>query len=175
MSYEVTVTLPCSKCNSSKPIDAFRKRPGRSENGKRRGRWSCCKRCESDATKTPRGKMLQKERGLRFRMKLKSEDYAEYRRREREQNLRRKYGFGQEEYDKLVDSQNGLCAICKRPPSKGRGKRLHVDHDHTTGNIRGLLCGSCNTSLGGFMDDTDLLESAIMYLKNSKAGLVVQV
>lgn len=174
MSYEVTVTLPCSKCNSSKPIDAFRKRPDRSENGKRRGRWSCCKQCEADNTKTPRGRMLQKQRGLRFRMKLRNRDYDEYRRREREQNLRRKYGFGEDGYKQLAEKQNGVCAICKNPPTRGRSGKLHIDHDHSTGAIRGLLCGLCNTSLGGFGDNAEILRSAIMYLEEHTAQMAVQ-
>lgn len=170
MSFEVAMTLPCTKCNSEKPIVAFRKRSGRSERGRRLGRWSHCKQCESDYANSPRGRAMQRERGLKCRRRFRERDYHEYRRREREQNLRRKYGFGHDEYERLSDKQNGLCAICHTEPTRGRGKRLHIDHDHETGAIRGLLCGMCNVSLGGFDDDVQRLRNAIAYLKSTGSG-----
>ena len=102
---------------------------------------------------------------MEFRQRLKVSDYKEYRRREREGNLRRLYGFGEEEYTRLVEAAGGVCAICGEPPVKGRGKKLVVDHDHETGNLRGLLCAPCNASLGGFKDDPAVLAKAIEYLK----------
>lgn len=71
------------------------------------------------------------------------------------------------EYQVMHDAQNGLCAICKLP-TKGRGQAkntLAVDHNHTTGKIRGLLCTHCNTGLGLFRDDIQLLKEAINYLQ----------
>lgn len=65
-------------------------------------------------------------------------------------------------YVYLFDKQNGICAICGSPPSD---KRLAVDHCHTTGKIRGLLCSSCNCALGLFKDNTELLDRAAGYLK----------
>ena len=56
-----------------------------------------------------------------------------------------KYGITAEQYNKMLAEQNGVCAICGRPP---KTKRLHVDHDHKTGKIRALLCMMCNTKLG---------------------------
>lgn len=69
----------------------------------------------------------------------------------------------------LYVAQGGLCAICRRTPT-GRDKRsetLHVDHDHATGKIRGLLCINCNQGLGSFKDDRELLEMAVKYLDTS--------
>ncbi len=68
-----------------------------------------------------------------------------------------------EGFDALFEAQNGLCAICKRE-SNGVG-RLHVDHDHTTMRIRGLLCYSCNKALGLFQDDVTVVEEALRYLE----------
>jgi hypothetical protein len=69
----------------------------------------------------------------------------------------------------LVAKQGGVCAICRKPSDavskNGRtGSRLSIDHDHETGNIRGLLCRKCNLGLGNFGDDTDLLLAAVNYL-----------
>lgn len=81
-----------------------------------------------------------------------------------------KYGISKEEYDRILEAQDG-CAICKR--RSDTNKLLAVDHDHTCcpgkrscGNcIRGLLCSSCNTGLGFFRDNLDLLIRAIEYLE----------
>jgi hypothetical protein len=59
--------------------------------------------------------------------------------------LKLKYNMTVEQYDKMFEKQNGLCAICGRPQNS---KTLAVDHNHNTGKIRGLLCSSCNTALG---------------------------
>jgi len=78
--------------------------------------------------------------------------------------LKRKYGITLEQYEKLLADQGGVCAVCGGP-HVGVGGRYHVDHDHRTGVVRGLLCGTCNTGLGQFKDDPVVLEKAISYLK----------
>jgi len=90
-------------------------------------------------------------------------------RRARQALLRRQFGMTPDDYNALLFSQHGCCAICQRPErcnaAKGTTpKLLAVDHDHTTGAIRGLLCHACNLSLGGFEDRLDLLEAAYTYL-----------
>lgn len=65
--------------------------------------------------------------------------------RTRRCELIRKYGITPEDYDALFVAQDGKCAICLKPP---KVFRLHTDHDHKTGTVRGLLCVSCNTKLG---------------------------
>lgn len=67
-----------------------------------------------------------------------------------------------DDYKRLLDGQNGVCAICGRPPNPGRV--LAVDHDHKTGLRRALLCDPCNRALGLFGDDPDRLRAAIEYL-----------
>jgi hypothetical protein len=76
------------------------------------------------------------------------------------------YGISVNQYDALVKKQNGKCAICGRPPHGERRNQifLNVDHDHTTGNIRGLLCNSCNLVLGNIDDNQEWLRNAIDYL-----------
>lgn len=82
---------------------------------------------------------------------------------QRERRYRRDYGITPLQYEEMVAEQSGLCLICGGPPN-GRGKRLHVDHCHDTGAVRGLLCGNCNTALGLFGDDPDRLLAAAAYL-----------
>lgn len=72
--------------------------------------------------------------------------------------------FKDKEQTRLYIEQKGCCAICKRHQTEFK-KRLNIDHCHTTGVVRGLLCQTCNTSLGGFKDNVKNLESAISYLK----------
>jgi hypothetical protein len=70
-----------------------------------------------------------------------------------------------EEFNRILLEQNNVCAICGEKDFK---KRLSVDHCHKTGKFRGLLCQTCNTSLGGFKDNVELLKSAIKYLTTKK-------
>jgi hypothetical protein len=158
--------LSCSRCKQDKPIEAFRRRRNRPETGTRFGRWSWCRQCEIDSFKTPKRRAQASVRQKVFRDNLRTNNLAEMRRREREQNLRSKYGFGEEEYNAMLHTHGGLCAICGKPPTTGRGKKLHVDHDHDSGVIRGLLCSVCNVSLGGFKDDPALLRRAAEYVES---------
>jgi hypothetical protein len=75
--------------------------------------------------------------------------------------------FTTEEYEELLVKQNYGCAICNAKSNRN-GTRLCVDHCHTTGKIRGLLCHDCNTSLGKFEDNVELLQKAIDYVKKYK-------
>ncbi len=81
-----------------------------------------------------------------------------------ENRLRRQYGITTKEYQDIWEIQGGLCAVCKRPESENNGKKLAVDHNHTTGNIRGLLCLACNTAIGSLKDSKELVKKAFEYL-----------
>lgn len=77
------------------------------------------------------------------------------------------YGITNADFENMVKKQDGVCAICGLPPNgnpKTKEKRLHVDHDHITGKVRGLLCFKCNSALGNFNDARDLVASALDYL-----------
>lgn len=78
----------------------------------------------------------------------------------------REFGLTVDDYNLLLEQQNGVCAICKKVDSDGR--RLAVDHCHGTGTVRGLLCRRCNTAIGLFEDDADLIQTAINYLNPSR-------
>jgi len=78
--------------------------------------------------------------------------------------LKRRFGITLEEYNKMYAVQHGKCLICDATEST-LNHRLAVDHCHTTGKIRGLLCKSCNVALGGFKENIKNLTRAIEYLK----------
>lgn len=95
------------------------------------------------------------------------------RRKEIEQKHKlKRYGITPDKYAEKLEKQQGLCALCNNPPSgKGRsGQSLHVDHDHVTGELRDLLCGSCNRALGLFHDDPELLAKAVRYILNHRTN-----
>lgn len=82
----------------------------------------------------------------------------------RDSHLKRHYGISLEDYNVLLEKQKGLCAICKRKELHQRWKCLSVDHNHKTGEVRGLLCHRCNVVLG-YANDINVLIMAIKYLK----------
>lgn len=81
-----------------------------------------------------------------------------------DRRLKRLYGITSTEYDNLFTKQNGLCAICKSTKSTN-SKKFHIDHNHTNGKVRALLCNHCNIGLGHFKDSINLLQTAIEYIK----------
>lgn len=82
-----------------------------------------------------------------------------------ELHMKRSYRLGFKEYEQMLFSQNGVCAICSGEPPKNQHKtRLNIDHCHTTGKVRGLLCDACNRAIGLLKDSPDLLNKAISYL-----------
>ena len=93
-------------------------------------------------------------------------------------NLKANYGITLEVYEQIYEAQGGGCAICGVSMTllaAGPAERLCVDHCHSTGQIRGLLCKPCNTALGALSDDTLRLQKAIRYLNGSNADLVASV
>lgn len=74
-------------------------------------------------------------------------------------NLKKKYGMSLEDFDKIRQEQDAKCKICNQE------KFLVVDHCHSSGRVRGLLCSSCNTAIGLLKDDVDILQKAINYLQ----------
>jgi len=81
-----------------------------------------------------------------------------------ELHMKRAYGLDFKDYEKMLEAQNGVCAICSSPPPNNRKTRLAIDHCHKTGKVRGLLCDKCNRSIGLLKDDVNILTKAIEYL-----------
>lgn len=93
---------------------------------------------------------------------MKSE---KYRQSIRNGGLKHRFGITSADYYEMLKEQKSVCAICGE---KDENRNLHVDHDHETGEVRGLLCKQCNHGLGNFRDNKQYLNSAIEYLdKNS--------
>jgi len=100
--------------------------------------------------------------------------YTEYARAHRERNrdryfdrrLQREYGITLADYYRILTTQGGGCGICGVAESRNKdgSGRLHVDHDHATGNVRGLLCDTCNRGIGQLGDNVDRVKAAVRYL-----------
>lgn len=137
----------CTKCNVNKPLENYYNSP----TGKF-GKNSWCKECE----KIKRRNYVAKNPDL-------------IRDRQLLGKRRSLYGLTQEQFEDIYKNQKGLCYICEEVldlDRKGCDKRkCVVDHDHNTGEIRGLLCRLCNQGLGLFKDNNKILERAIMYLR----------
>ena len=117
----------------------------------------------NESTKTWRKNNPEKIREIRKRTDAKRKE------RKRHTNLMREYGISLEQYNEFLKFQNGVCAICKQPETQvsrhGTPLPLCVDHCHTSGKVRGLLCRSCNLGIGNLKDSIDNLLNAILYLK----------
>lgn len=83
----------------------------------------------------------------------------------RGRQYKKKYGISLQEYNSLLISQGGVCKSCGSPPSR---RNLDIDHDHSTGMIRGLLCSNCNTALGLLKEDPLRIKKLLEYLCKGK-------
>jgi len=81
-------------------------------------------------------------------------------------HLKRRYGLTAEDVDAMIDAQGGKCAACRV------GEPKHVDHDHATGEVRGILCFTCNVALGNVGDDIARLQALAVYLLRSEGRIV---
>jgi hypothetical protein len=158
----------CKRCGIVKPLGEFYANPGA-----RDGRRPECKQCTAASRKAwyreNRHKVIarvqqwredNRERYLTYQREYKQSRPEQ----EREGYLRRTFGITLADYEALLDSQSGLCAICGRSP-KAKAP-LHVDHNHSTGEIRGLLCVRCNNALGLFDECPERFYLAADYLQS---------
>lgn len=163
----------CSRCKESKPTTCFHARNGAAD--KLQG---SCKECAAKAFKAYRlsnkGKFALYRYNARpevkamradLQRKYKAEAPERVAARKRKAHLKKEFGITPSVYDAMLAAQNGVCAICGTNTPSPHRVNFYVDHCHTTGKIRGLLCGSCNTGLGHFKDNPDLLTTAISYLE----------
>jgi len=100
----------------------------------------------------------------------KSKVNSTYDKKSARKNLLKRRNLSSEEYSNLLIKQNEACAICGssvgHQTNRGKKASLAIDHDHSTGAVRGLLCNKCNRALGYFQDDVDIMRRAISYLLN---------
>lgn len=160
-------TKRCSVCGETRALTDFYAASGTRDG--LRGDCKVCfaaraaKRYREDPEKVKaRVRQWQQENRERYReSQRRIKQSPEGRRREREGHLRRKYGITQADYDALLIEQGGGCAICGRKPSK---ISLHVDHEHGSNAVRGILCFRCNNALGDLGDSPAQLQRAVAYL-----------
>jgi hypothetical protein len=128
----------CPNCKKNKCYGDFYK-----DKSKVDGKSSWCKEC------------LIKKNGPTYKLKM------------RQNSLKKNYNITLEDYDRMLDEQQGLCAMCGRPETTSNQysiKRLSVDHNHKTGKVRALLCSTCNVKLG-VVEDEDFMKKVQKYLK----------
>lgn len=160
----------CTICKQSKPITEFSYHKCMSD-----GVRSDCKACgvkrSMDYNKRHPEKKKVKDKRYRTKHNAKVNAMTRKWRKNnpeivRKHNLKKYFGLTVEVYDSMYIEQGGCCAICGTHQSELK-LRLAVDHDHETGQLRGLLCGSCNTALGLMKDSIGILDNAVSYLERS--------
>lgn len=133
----------CSKCSQVKESSEFAVALAYSD-----GLHPVCKKCRQTAAK-------EKYDSATARVKT----------------LKDRFGLSPGEYTEILKTQNGRCAICNSDnPRRHKTLNFLVDHDHETGEVRGLLCHPCNSGLGMFGDDPERLEAAAAYLRKNNNG-----
>jgi hypothetical protein len=152
----------CNGCDTTKSIEEFAK-----DRNDKSGYTYRCKVCRNKKQKEWVTRNPEKVKELNLKHRETRKEY--YSTPERKFKYRKKYiektfGIPYEEYERLFDLQSGVCAICSQPERSSKNSYLSVDHCHTTGVIRGLLCNSCNRALGYFYDSTSNLINAVNYL-----------
>lgn len=153
-----TKTKLCKCCNEYKePMDFY---PNKRAKDKLN---YICKKCSNKKTRAYQ--IANKEQMAKYSEKYRLKyikTYADY---ARNTKYKQNYGITIEDYDRMFALQNNRCALCGSTESFGRSEHFFVDHNHSTGKIRDLLCNHCNTGLGKFRENIELLEKAIQYLK----------
>lgn len=150
----------CTRCHESKKLEEFSLR-GLKYPNKRVAR---CKTCLASITRDNYRKhyhLIEKQKYLDNPIKA------------REDHIKRKYGISPEEYNKLAEFQQYRCAVCHQPETKinkktGKLHSLSIDHCHTTGKVRGLLCDNCNRAEGFLKSDPELIRKLADYLEKNK-------
>lgn len=150
------VKIRCRKCKIKKPRSEFNKHKNR-----KNGLQSRCRLCER--------KYYQKYRDVKLNRAKHRMRYQENKDRWKDLQLQKDFGITLEDYNNMLDKQNGVCKICGMPETRivvqGTIASLSVDHDHTTGRVRGLLCNHCNRLLGFANDSAEILLNAADYLQ----------
>jgi hypothetical protein len=149
------LTKICSKCKKEISTEEFNNNRSTTD-----GKHPYCKTCRKSDDKKhyEKNRQASRDRNKKW-VKKNPEKHKESQLRG---NLKGKYGISLEEYEKKLIVQNGVCAICNQPPN---GRRLAVDHDHETDEVRGLLCDSCNFSLGLLKEDPIRIKNLLFYLE----------
>jgi hypothetical protein len=149
----------CGRCLAEKKLSQFSLSVTSDGGDKGYQRW--CKACHAAYANEYREKNREyvalRDAAWRKKNKARIDD----------QTLARTYGITRAQYDALVAKQNGACAVCRKQLAPG--VYTHIDHDHVSGHVRGVLCRVCNTSIGGLGDTVAGLRRALEYLEGAPA------
>ena len=181
-------TVLCETCKELPPVDSAKVCRRCGQDNDRGGRTRICSTClDADAVQTKRAntKMMNEEAKPGLKWCPECEEYKPYEsfytssrkagdqckscssKTNRDGRLKSKFNMTEKDYEVIFDHQGGMCAICGNKP---KARKFHVDHDHTSGLVRGILCLWCNHKvLGGARDNIDILKAAIEYLENPPA------
>lgn len=174
----------CISCKKEKVLEEFRK-----VNDRKSGRSRTCKECHNIYCRllnneTRKKKVISDDGFKTCKFCDKSKDMTNFHKNPitkdgrtnycREcstvlafqRRIKKDYGMTIEDYNDFFEIQDGRCAICNKHQSE-LDKRLYIDHNHVTGEVRGLLCANCNTLLGMAQDRINILEAAINYIEES--------
>ena len=148
----------CTKCGVeySATLEHFPPRKIRKD-----GLDSQCRKCKREYDKKYR--QTEKGREVQKRSSRKYGRSEKYKLSFRKKGLKKRYDLTLEDYDRMFEGQNGVCAVCNSINFDGH--RLYVDHNHKTGKVRGLVCRDCNFFLGHLEKNYSLLFRALKYLK----------
>lgn len=129
----------------------------------------CCKKCSRTAFVVS-GK--KKEFDKKYYLNAKVNRKEDFFKQRKNANLKKNFNITLEEFNQMLSNQNNLCMICRTPFNlehnrKEMERKACVDHNHQTGKVRGLICNNCNTGLGRFKDNIELLREAIKYLEKT--------
>lgn len=158
LRYDVDPTIReklCTECELVKPVDQFN-RSGRNRNGLQ----FACKSCQKERHRD--WYVRNSERVIARTKQWAVDNPEKVKAFSQRGSRRRRYGLTSTEYDQMLESQDSMCAGCGDPFGD---TTPHVDHDHETGRVRGLLCGSCNKTLGMAFESTERLLGLVRYLR----------
>jgi hypothetical protein len=172
------LTKICLACKVEKPVSSFHKAK-KEKDGFQYSCIDCSKKYhatryvlqkEKIKTQAANYRIANKDKLQEAQLLWKQKNPQKVKKYQRTTNLR-KFGLSYEDYEQMHKQQKGLCAICNNPETFVHSKTkepasLAVDHCHTTGKTRKLLCKNCNTGLGSFKDNQDVLLKAMQYLKD---------
>lgn len=139
-------TKTCSSCKETKPLTEFGLQRGRPRHH--------CKQCKNKESREWYEKNKDRKKELS----------KNYRHTKKNQDLNKKYKISLHDYNNMLAEQNHSCKICNTHQDSLK-RALCVDHDHSNGKVRGLLCDTCNRSLGLLKDNIDVLKRAVNYLE----------
>ena len=154
------MTKVCTECGQEKPIEDFHR-----DKHCRDGYCTRCKLCRT--AYTAKWRRANRDHVRAYSRNYYHTDPKRANEMNRKCNVRRKFGLPPEQYDVMLRNQNGCCAICGRHQSV-LTRALAVDHDRETGQVRDLLCGSCNTGIGLFIHDPERIERAAAYVRRHR-------